>query len=83
LILLDLHLPDMGGGEVLRRLQAEPDTRGIPVAVLSADATASQRQRLMDAGAVAYLTKPLDLQALLALLDERLSAGRARHHDGT
>jgi CheY-like chemotaxis protein len=71
LILLDLNLPDMPGEEVLRRLWAEPQTRRIPVAVLSADATSSQSQRLLTAGAAAYLTKPLDVSQLLSLLDER------------
>src|SRR5207302_11309963 len=41
-IVLDLHLPDIGGQEVLARLQADPETRGIPVVILSADATPSQ-----------------------------------------
>jgi PAS domain S-box-containing protein len=75
LILLDLHLPDMSGEEVLRRIWAAPTTRPIPVAVLSADATPRQQQRLLAAGAVAYLTKPLDVAALLLIVDERL-AGR-------
>ena len=42
LILLDLHLPDMPGAEVLRRLRTHDDTRTIPVVVLSADATERQ-----------------------------------------
>ena len=37
LVLLDLHLPDQSGAEVLRRLQSDPDTAGIPVVVVSAD----------------------------------------------
>ena len=72
LILLDLHLPDIGGEEVLRRLWSSADTRRIPVAVLSADATTKQSQRLLASGAVAYLTKPLDLTRLLRLLDDTL-----------
>jgi PAS domain S-box-containing protein len=74
LILLDLHLPDMPGEEVLRRLWSNLDTRPLPVAVLSADATPSQRQRLLASGAVAYLTKPIDIAQLLDLIDERLAA---------
>jgi len=43
------------------------------VAVLSADATSTQEQRALAAGAIAYLTKPLDLARLLRLLDDRLA----------
>jgi PAS domain S-box-containing protein len=74
LILLDLHLPDISGEEVLRRLWADPSTRGVPVAVLSADAMPSHRQRLLASGAVVYLTKPLDVHELLRVVDERLQS---------
>ncbi|HUG35314.1 MAG TPA: ATP-binding protein, partial [Candidatus Limnocylindrales bacterium] len=72
LILLDLHLPDISGEEVLGRLIAEPRTCKIPVVVLSADATPGQVDRLLAAGARAYLTKPLDVRKLLMLLDESM-----------
>jgi signal transduction histidine kinase/PleD family two-component response regulator len=71
-ILLDLQLPDMSGEEVLRTLQREQRTRRIPVTVLSADATASQINRLKAAGAREYLTKPLDVRQLIALLEATL-----------
>jgi len=72
LILLDLHLPDISGREVLRHLQEAPETRQIPVVMISADATRTQIDRLLAAGARAYLTKPLDIKKFLALLDEIL-----------
>ena len=72
LILLDLHLPDMEGDEVLRRLRAEPRTRDIPVIVLSADATPGRIERLLAAGARAYLTKPLQVRQFLLTLEEVL-----------
>lgn len=74
LILLDLHLPDTPGEEVLRQLWADVRTREIPVAVLSADATLSQSRRLLAAGAAEYLTKPIDVARLLAFLDKRFAA---------
>ena len=73
LILLDVNLPDMPGSEVLRRLKDAPDTHDIPVVVISADATRTQLDRLLAAGARAYLTKPLDVKKLLAVLDEILT----------
>jgi CheY-like chemotaxis protein len=76
LILLDLHLPDMNGEELLSRLQAEPLTRHIPVVVVSADAMADNIARLRAAGAVDYLTKPFDLGELLAVVDSVPTAPR-------
>jgi signal transduction histidine kinase/response regulator RpfG family c-di-GMP phosphodiesterase len=71
-ILLDLHLPDMGGEEVLRILRQDQRTQAIPVTILSADATPSQINRLKAAGAREYLTKPLDVRQLIALLEDTL-----------
>ncbi|MGH7751735.1 MAG: response regulator, partial [Gemmatimonadales bacterium] len=74
LILLDLHLPDMPGQEVLDRLRADPETRHIPVVVISADTSGAQAERVRAAGAQAYLRKPLDMQQLLAIVDEALAS---------
>lgn len=74
LILLDLNLPDIHGSEVLRRLQDEPTTAKVPVVVLSADATPSQIERLLTAGARNYLTKPFDIDPFLAVVDEMVAA---------
>jgi signal transduction histidine kinase/ActR/RegA family two-component response regulator len=64
LILLDMHLPDIGGEEVLIRLRAEPATADIPVAVLSAEVAPAVMRRMRASGVGAYLTKPLDLAEL-------------------
>lgn len=69
-VLLDLHLPDMGGDEVLRQLREDPATRDIPVVIASADATRGEIQRLLAAGAAAYITKPIDLPELLRTIDD-------------
>jgi PAS domain S-box-containing protein len=71
-ILLDIHLPDMPGDEVLRQVRGDPHLRDIPVVIISADATALQIERLRAAGAWDYLTKPLDVPRFLALLDRLL-----------
>jgi signal transduction histidine kinase len=71
-IVLDLHLPDISGQDVLARLQADPATREIPVVILSADATTSRSTSLLKAGAHAYLTKPLSVTQFLGVLDELL-----------
>ena len=63
--------------EVLAALRDDPATRAIPVVVISADATEGQRRRLLAAGAHDYLTKPLQLQRLLDLLDAMLTPAGA------
>ena len=75
LILLDLHLPDMAGDEVLRQLRAHRDTRDVPVVVLSADAEGGRHERLMAAGAFGYLDKPLDVGDFLAIVDRLAAPG--------
>jgi PAS domain S-box-containing protein len=73
-ILLDLHLPDIAGDEVLRRLRADSRTREIPVVVLSADAIPTQVERLRGAGIVDYVTKPIEIERFLGAM--RLALGR-------
>jgi signal transduction histidine kinase/CheY-like chemotaxis protein len=80
LILLDLHLPGLHGDEVLRRLRANPATAGIPVAILSAEASPAIIHNLRARGVIAYLTKPLDLTELGRLLDS-VAAGHDHRAD--
>jgi CheY-like chemotaxis protein len=70
LILLDLNLPDIHGSDVIDCLQKDERTRSIPVVVISADAMPQQIERLLEAGAKRYITKPLDLSVLLKIVDE-------------
>ena len=70
LVLLDLDLPDIHGSKVLERLQAQPETAHTPVIVISADATPSQIERMLSAGARNYLTKPFDIRRFLYMFDE-------------
>ena len=69
-MLLDLHLPDAHGSDVLNHLQLNPATRDIPVVIISADATKKQVERMLKEGASAYLTKPIDLPELLAQFEK-------------
>ena len=70
LILLDLHLPDLPGWEVLKQLKRHLATSHIPVVVISADATRRQVDRLMAAGAHSYLTKPLEMAEFYRTIEE-------------
>jgi PAS domain S-box-containing protein len=71
-ILLDINLPDVDGFEALRRLRADERTRAIPVIALTANAMPRDVERGMQAGFLAYLTKPLDVVRLLDVLDGAL-----------
>ena len=73
-ILLDLHLPDMSGAAVLERLKSIPETRSIPVVVITADASGSRSKRLIADGAAHFVAKPVDVEALRGLLDELLGS---------
>jgi DNA-binding response OmpR family regulator len=72
LIVADLHLPDMSGEDILREIRGDRELARTPVAILSADATPGPIKRLLDAGAHAYLTKPLDVREFLTLIDQSL-----------
>lgn len=72
LILLDVHLPDASGLELLHLLKANPDTADIPVIVISADAMPEQIDAALAAGAACYLTKPVQIPALLVQVDDLL-----------
>jgi CheY-like chemotaxis protein len=70
LVLTDLMMPVMDGVELIRRLHADPVSADVPVVAITADATEQAEQQARDAGAVDFITKPIDLPALL----ERLRA---------
>ena len=72
LILLDLHLPDISGDSVLAQLMEDPDTATIPVVIISADASPNHINRLLNAGAAAYLTKPIEFTDLTQQLERLL-----------
>ncbi|RDI75718.1 Response regulator receiver domain [Gaiella occulta] len=68
LVLLDLRLPDVDGEEVLRRLRVGP-AWPLPVVIVSGDAQLPRAAALEQAGASGYLSKPVDVERLLALVD--------------
>ena len=73
-ILLDLHLPDMGGEVVLAQLKADPATTRIPVVIVTADATPGRARRLLSAGAFACVTKPFDVPEFLRTVEAALAS---------
>lgn len=63
-VLLDLHMPNIDGYEVLRQLAQNPLVAGVPVICMSGDSDESSRNRAYDLGGVGYLTKPLSVKSL-------------------
>ena len=69
LVLMDVQMPEMDGLETTRRLRQIPGAERLPVVALTAMASASDRQRCLDAGMDAYLSKPIQRAELEAVLD--------------
>lgn len=74
LLLLDIQMPVLDGYEVLRQLRAAPATRQLPVVAVTANAMPQDRARGLAAGFDDYLTKPLDLHRLMAMVAAQLPA---------
>jgi CheY-like chemotaxis protein len=71
-ILLDIHLPDIDGYEVLKRLRQDPVTASIPVIAISADAMPLDIDRGLRSGFLRYLTKPINIQELIEAISSAL-----------
>ncbi len=78
LILLDVTMPGMNGFEVCARLREQPDWRDIPVIFLTALTDVSDKVKGFAAGGVDYITKPFQLEEVLARVTTQLALRRAR-----
>jgi len=81
LIVLDVMMPRMDGFEVLKRLQANPETREIPIIMLTAKAQDADVFRGWASGVSAYLTKPFNPLELITFV-KRILSGRDDYDDG-
>ncbi len=78
LILLDLRMPILDGFEVCRRLKANPSTEDIPVIFMTASGAASDKVTGFEVGAVDYVTKPFQMDEVLARVKAHLSIQQMR-----
>jgi CheY-like chemotaxis protein len=74
LVIMDLGLPVMDGGEATRLLKGAPETATVPIIALTAHAMPSERRRAMEAGCDDYDTKPVELDRLLGKIEALLGA---------
>lgn len=77
LILMDLQLPGIDGLELTRRLKADPARRGIVIVALTAYAMKGDDEKAFAAGCDGYVSKPIDTNALCALVAAKLDAASA------
>ena len=74
LVLMDIQLPDLDGVEALGRLRADARTASIPVVALTAQAMHGDRERFLDAGFDAYISKPVDVLEFVRTVKEHCGA---------
>jgi len=65
LILMDLQLPDMNGLEVIQKIKTTPESKNIPIIVVSAHAMESDIKKCYEAGCLDYITKPINVQEFI------------------
>lgn len=73
-ILMDMNLPVMDGWEATLHIKSDQAIRHIPVIGLSSHAMATDRERALQAGCSDYDTKPVDLERLIAKIEQCLTA---------
>ena len=78
LVLCDIHLPDMDGYEVARRIKAAAATRAIPVVAVSSLALFGEPGRLCEAGFDGCIAKPLEPASFVAQVERFLKSVRPR-----
>jgi CheY-like chemotaxis protein len=77
IVLVDIMMPVMDGYAAIRAMRSLPEGGTLPIVAITANVTAGESKRCIDAGASAYVSKPVDTDELLALLGDRL--GPASH----
>ncbi len=72
LILMDIQMPVMDGFEAIRQIRADKNISDIPIIALTALAMSGDRERCLNAGANEYLSKPVNINKLVSVLNEQL-----------
>ncbi|MCX4240734.1 response regulator [Paraliomyxa miuraensis] len=78
LVLLDLDLPAMPGLELARMLKADERLQGLPIVAISASVMKDERAQALEAGCMAFIEKPFDIQELRRVVAEATRASARR-----
>lgn len=69
-VLMDMMMPGMDGYEAMNRMSKDPSLKDIPVIAVTAQAMMGDRERCLSAGAVGYISKPINVDELTRLLND-------------
>jgi two-component system, cell cycle response regulator DivK len=75
IVLMDMMMPEMDGYEAIAIMRDDPDMAHIPVIAVTAQAMVGDREKCLEAGAAAYVAKPIDLEVLLDILKNQFQLG--------
>ncbi len=69
-VLMDMMMPEMDGYEAIEKMKSDHQLKDIPVIAITAQAMTGDREKCMEAGADGYISKPVDVDELLLLLNQ-------------
>lgn len=69
-VLMDMMMPGMDGYEAIARMKATPELKDIPVIAVTAQAMVGDKERCINAGAVGYVSKPVNVDSLVKLISQ-------------
>lgn len=79
LILLDINMPNMNGYEVCQRIKQDPNCKDIPIIFISANHEAIDKVQAFKVGGIDYVTKPFQMEEVLARIETQLKIARLSH----
>lgn len=82
LIICDLQMPKKNGYEVVRQLKSEPALSAIPVVAVTAFSMIGDREQVLAAGFDGYLSKPIEPEEFVALIEQYLPPSLRQQHGG-
>src|SRR5690349_23518344 len=69
-VLMDMMMPDMDGYEAIEVIRNSDEIKSVPIVAVTAQAMVGDREKCLEAGANAYVSKPIDVDVLFQLLEK-------------